>query len=118
MTIGWQEVYLYAKVIGAIGSALTALYGVYSYLKAVYKQRKSIDETVTLLATNHLPHLQTALDEHGKLLIQLTSDVRDVSTKVDGVESRLEDTKVGMHTLGESFLRHLESTSKEKIRKR
>ena len=118
MTIGLQEVYLYAKVIGATGSAIATLYGMYKYFRAVYKQRQSIDATVTLLATNHLPHIQASLDAHGEALKSLTSDVRNVGTKVDGIEDRLEDTKKGMHTLGESFLRHLESTSKEKIRKR
>jgi len=120
-----QEFYLYAKVIGATGSAITAFYGAYKYFSAVYKQRKSIDETVTLLATNHLPHIQKSLDEHGRMfeaqnrvLQTITSDVRNVGTKVDGIESRLEDTKKGVHTLGESFLRHIESVTKEPPRKR
>ena len=118
MTITLQEFYLYAKVIGATGAAVSTLYGIYKYFRAVYKQRQNIDETVTLLATNHLPHIQASLDAHGEVLKSLTSDVRNVGTKVDGVEARLEDTKRGMHTLGESFLRHLESTSKEPIPKK
>lgn len=113
MYITLQEIYLYAKVIGAIGSAATVLYGVYKYFRAVYKQRKSIDATVNLLATNHLPHIQASLDAHGEILKNLTSDVRDVGTKVEGMEQRLDDTKKGVHTLGESFLRHLENVSKE-----
>lgn len=108
-----QEFYFYAKVIGATSSAVASLYGVYKYLKAAYKQRKNINDTVTLLATNHLPHIQNSLDSHSKALGVLSSDVRNVATKVDGMESRLEDTKTGVKVLGESFLRHLENASQE-----
>src|ERR1035437_9964698 len=120
MILSLQEYYFYAKVIGATGTATATLYGTYKYFRAVYKQRQNIDETVTLLATSHLPRIQASLDAHGEILKSLTSDVRNVSTKVDGVELRLEDTKRGMHTLGESFLRHLETASREavKVRKR
>ena len=74
------------------------------YLTAVFQQRKKISDTVELLATNHMPHLQASLDAHGESLRILSSDVRNIDTKVDSVEQRLDDTKAfGVHALGESF---------------
>lgn len=111
-----QEIYLYAKVVGAIGSAAGVLYGVLKWLTATYQQAKKTNENFELLMTNHLPHIQASLDAHGGTLQVLASDIRDVVTKVDGIESRLDDTKSGVHTLSESFLRHLENTSAEAVK--
>jgi hypothetical protein len=113
-----QHIYFWLKFIGAAGSASVAVFGVYKYFNAVYKQRQNLDNTVTLLATNHLPHLQKSVDEHGEALKALTSDVRDIGTKVDGVEKRQEDLRKGVHTISDAFLRHLEASSKEASRKR
>jgi hypothetical protein len=111
-----EQIYLYAKVIGSIGSAAGVIYGVLKWLTASYQQTKKTNQNFELLMTNHLPHIQASLDTHGTILQALSSDVRDVSTKVDGIETRLEDTKLGVHTLGESFLRHLENTSAESVK--
>jgi len=111
-----QTVYVYAKVVGSIGSAAGVIYGVLKWLTASYRQAKKTNENLDLLMTNHLPHIQASLEAHGETLHTLSSDVRDIVTKVDGIESRLEDTKQGVHTLGESFLRHLESASMESTR--
>jgi hypothetical protein len=113
------QFYIYAKVIAATGSAIGVVYGAISWLRAAYHQVKKTNENMELLMGNHLPHIQSSLDAHGGTLHQLSSDIRDVGTKVDGLESRLDDTKTGVKVLGESFLRHLENTSKEtKKRKR
>ena len=111
-----EQIYFYTKVIGSVGSATAVIYGVLKWLTATYKQAKNTNDNLELLMTNHLPHIQASLDAHGGTLHTLSSDIRDVSTKVDGIESRLEDTKIGVHALGESFLRHLESTSAESIK--
>lgn len=111
----FQEFYLYAKAVGAIGSAVGVIYGLVKWLSATYHQVKKTNENFELLMTNHIPHLQSSLNEHGESLNHLSSDIRDVSTKVDGLEARLEDTKVGVHTLGVSFLEHLQKTSKEPV---
>jgi preprotein translocase subunit SecD len=111
------HIYYWSKIIGEVGGAstvlITAVVAIFKYLKAVYKQRQQLNDTVTLLATNHVPHLQKALDEHGGMLVNITSDVRDIGTKMQGVEDRQEDLRRGVHTLGDSFLRHLEAASRE-----
>jgi len=108
-----QHIYYWLKFTGAAGTAIGAFVALIKYLSAVYKQRQALNDTVTLLATNHVPHLQKALDEHGSMLVNITSDVRDIGTKMQGVEDRQEDLRKGVHTLGDSFLRHLEAASRE-----
>ena len=113
-----NQVYFYAKMIGAIGAAGSFVYGSIRYLQSVYNEFKDTSQTVTLLATNHLPHIQKSLDDHGQQLTTLSSDVRDVSTKVEGMDVRLDDSAKGVQALNESFLRHLENAEpKKKSRK-
>ena len=119
LPVSLQGFYLWSKVIAAAGSAVGVIYGIISWLRAAYHQIKKTNDTMELLMSNHLPHIQTSLDSHGDALGVLSSDIRDVGTKMDGMEKRQEDLRKGVHTLGESFLRHLENTSKEtKKRKR
>ncbi len=113
-----QTFYLYAKIIAATGSALGTLYGLFSWLRKTYQQAQKTSNNVELLMTNHFPHVQASLDAHGVALSTLSSEVRDVGTKVDGMEQRQEDLRKGVHTLGESFLRHLENAAQDKPRKK
>lgn len=113
-----QELYFYSKVIGSVGTAVGVIYGILNWMRATYKQNKLTNDNVALLMSNHLPHLQSSLDSHGDALGILSSDIRNIGTQVEGVEKRQEDLRKGVHTLGESFLRHLENTSKESPRKR
>ena|ERR1017187_5682093 len=105
MTPLLELVYLYGKVLGAIGAGVGTLTGTYKYLRSAHNQRKSMNETVALLATSHLPHIQQSLDSHGEMLTKLSSTVELNST-------RLEDTKKSVHLLGEAFVRHLENSAK------
>jgi len=109
--------YLVSKVIGASGTAVGGLYGAFRWLSASYQRSKKTSEDVSLLLENHLPHLQSAIDTHGETLLGMRSDIRDIGTKVEGVEHRLDDTKAGMHALGEAFVRHLETSVKETKKK-
>jgi hypothetical protein len=111
------EFYLVSKVIGASGTAVGGLYGVFHWLSSSYKRSKKTDDNITLLLENHLPHMQATMDKHGEALLGMRSDIRDVGTKVDGMEHRLDDTKAGMHALGEAFVRHLETSVKETKKK-
>ncbi len=118
MYVTLEQFYIYAKVIGATGSAITVLYGVFGWLRKTYRQAQLTSDNVSLLMTNHFPHLQSTLNKQDEVLNVLSSDVRNVATKVEGMEQRLDDTKLGVHALGESFLRHLETTSRESVSKK
>lgn len=107
------EFYLISKVVGAAVPVTGALYGTFRWLNAGYQQSKRTGDNITLLLQNHLPHIQATMDAHGEALLGLRSDVRDIVTKISGVEQRSNDTKTAMHTLGEAFVRHLEISVKE-----
>jgi hypothetical protein len=109
-----QEVYFYSKLVGAIGTAVGTLYGIIRWLRAGYKEVKITNENIATLMSNHIPHLQSTLDAHGDSLQVIKSDVRILDTKFAGMESNLETTRGAVHTLGTSFLQHLENASKEK----
>jgi hypothetical protein len=110
-----HQLYFYAKVFSEIGTAVTVMYGAICWLRAMYRQSQKTNANVELLMTNHFPHMQTSLDAHGVALSNLSSDVRNVGTKVDGMEQRVEDTKKSVHALGQSFVTHLENASKESV---
>jgi archaellum component FlaC len=114
MGLDFHTLIVAAKVLGTVGVAAGILWKVIMWSFNVIKKIGSINENVEALVTNHLPHIQESLDAHGASLSGLKSDVRDVNTRIGTVETRLEDTRRGVHTLGDSFLRHLEDASKER----
>jgi hypothetical protein len=113
-----EQVYLYSKIFVAAGSATVLIYKVGRWLLDIFQEVRNINENVQLLTLNHLPHIQTSLDEHNSSLLELKSDVRDMDTKMTGFSHRLNDTKSGVDTLNESFLRHLESMQEVTITKK
>ena len=104
-----EQIYFYAKIVSSVGAAIGVIYGSLRYLHSAYQQRKKLNDTVILLATNHLPHIQQSLEEHGKVMVELKSDMNTVSVRLSGVSDRLEDTAKGVHTLNEALLRHLDA---------
>lgn len=115
----WQFIAL-CKAVGYVGTAAAVLIGGIKWLTAIFRKVSSISTdvitltaNVSLLTTNHLPHIQQALDDHGRTLSSITSDVRDLDTKVGGMNTRLEDTQNSVHTLNAAFVRHLDSTTEE-----
>lgn len=108
--------------VGAVGAA-----GKYVHTKITARRRaadesqKLVSETnknVLLLMENHLPHIQEAIENHDKTLNSMQSDFRDMGTKLDGVQTRLDDSKETIHRLGEAFVRHLENSTKESPKRR
>jgi signal transduction histidine kinase len=95
---------------GAIG--LTA--GFLKWLTSIFQRVAETNRTTTLLATNHLPHIQMTLNEHSEKLVQVASDIRNMDTKISGYSQRLDDTKTAVDSLNGSFLNHL-NTLQESI---
>lgn len=114
-----KHLILWGKIAGSF-SALGGL--IYGCLKGPIKwihQVLDTHENVSLIITNHLPHLSEAVKEQGAALQELKTDVRETSIKMDGINQRLDDTKAGLHTLGQAFLNHIEHASKvDKKRKK
>lgn len=108
--------------VGAVGAA-----GKYVHTKVTARRRAAEDsqrlvsetnKNVLLLMENHLPHIQEAIENHDKTLNSMQSDFRNMDTKLDGVQTRLDDSKESLHRLGEAFVRHLENSTKEPTKKR
>ena len=118
MNVSLEQFYLYCKVIGAVGTVAGVLAGGFSWLRRTYNQAQKTSDNVTLLMTNHFPHLQESINKQDIILDNLSSDMRNVTTKVSGIEHRQEDLKLSVHSLSDSFLRHLEYASDEKKKKR
>lgn len=96
-----------AKVIGVWVGSISLLAGGLKWLTAIFKRVSEINSSVTLLTTNHLPHIQASLDSHTTALGTLASDFRDMDTKITGYSQRLDDTKDSVDALNVAFIQHL-----------
>jgi hypothetical protein len=110
----WSEIIFIGKVAGGAATALTVAY---SFGKWVFPRLPFIgrmietQDSVQLMLTNHLPHIQSSLTAQDKVL-------GGIQTDLGHLNKRQDDMHNGLHTLGESFLRHLEASSKEAPRKK
>jgi len=104
---------LILKDTGYVAAGISVIYGVFKWIASAFHTVRNTNANLELLMTNHLPHIQTAVDAQGESLRELKSNVRDLDTKMAGMDTRITDTKTAVHTIGESFLRHLENVSKE-----
>ena len=95
------------KVIGVGVSGVALLAGGLKWLTMIFKRLSEINSSVTLLKTNHLPHIQASLDSHTATLNTLKSDFRDMDTKITGYSQRLDDTKDSVDALNGAFIQHL-----------
>jgi hypothetical protein len=102
------------KVVGVLTGALGVTAGFVRWLSSIFKRVAETNRNVILVTTNHLPHIQAALDRHTKSLAAVVSDIRDVDTKMSGYSKRLDDTKSAVDSLSGAFLNHLNS-SRESI---
>ena len=110
-------VMFWSKILGALGTAVGVLYGFFKWLLPKVPFVKQVNETslkLDSLMNNHLHTIQSSLNAQDGVLTTIKSDVKNLDTKIEGVNDRLEDTKKGVHTLGESFLRHLEDAAKDR----
>ena len=81
------------KIAGAIGAIGAVGYAVFGFLFKAIKKISNINDNVSLMLNNHFPHVQQSLDEHGTALEGIKSDVRDLDTRMDGANQRLDDTR-------------------------
>src|ERR1700722_3282774 len=111
----WPQIKTFCAALGIVGVAGGVLWGIGKFIVSKIQNVLHLGDNVSLLLTNHVPHLQTALDEGREQMASIASDVRSLDTKVDGVCNRLVDTQSHVSELNTSFLRHLENASRETI---
>ena len=77
----------YGEVVGAAATIGGAIYTGFVWFRTINETNK----TVELLASNHLPHIQTTLSNQDVALAGLKSDVHQVREDVSTVSKRLDD---------------------------
>ncbi len=110
-------VMFWSKILGALGTAVGVLYGFFKWFLPKIPFVKQVNETslkLDSLMNNHLHTIQSSLNAQDGVLTTIKSDVKNLDMKIEGVSDRLSDTKAGLHTLGESFLRHLEDAAQDR----
>lgn len=115
----WGRFIFWGKVAGgfmAFGSAAAFLHS--KLVNPIFKRVKTINETVTALATNHLPHIQKSLDDQDVVLRELETNVRAGNEKIEQFGDGLRETKESVATLHNAFLQHLNNVSKESAPKK
>lgn len=103
---------LYGKVAGAsvaFGTVTAVLYR--ALISPVVRKVVHINETVSTLAVNCIPTIQRSLDAQDIVL-------KDLRTDVTKFGQSLNETKNTVSALDVAFTNHLESVSKEKVKKR
>lgn len=107
---------------GKIAGAVVALGGLFYHptkkILAGVKKISNMTDSVDVILTNHLPHIQTALTESTQQMGELKSDVRNLDTTVSAMSERVSDTNKAVQVLSTSFIQHLENMSAEKSSKR
>lgn len=119
MHFDWaSHFFLIIKIAGAVSTVSGSCYGFFHWVLRPVKKIMETNDTVSLLAANHIPHIEQAIEAHTTALQGLKSDMRSADVKVDGLCNRVDDLKGAVHTLGESFIQHLENASQERVSKR
>jgi hypothetical protein len=104
----------YGKVVGAvmaIGSLLS--WGYQKLISPVIKKVTTISDTVSAFSTNHLPHLQSALDAQDIVLQEIKEDNKKQNEVLAGYGVRMDHTDKSVQSLYHALLNHLENTSRE-----
>jgi ribosomal protein L7/L12 len=115
----WGTFVFYGKVAGSIISLGVLISFVYSkMISPVVRKVVDINETVTALAKNHLPHIQASLNAQDTVLAEVKKDVQQSKEKITQYGEGLAETKQTVHMLHSTLLNHLENTSAEKAKKK
>jgi hypothetical protein len=101
----FHEIVKWAEISGSIG---TALAGIYHFGVKAWTWIMAPRKVILALATNHFPHIQATLKEHGDAMALMQTDLRVLGTTISGYSQRLDDTKTAVDTLTTQFIEHLE----------
>ena len=115
----WQLFIFWGKVAGgfiAFGTAVGIVHR--TLIGPVFKRVREINDTVSLLATNHLPHIQKSLNDQDVVLSTLKTDVTKASQKIEEFGDGLHETKETVAMLNSALIAHLENVLESAPRKK
>jgi hypothetical protein len=125
--LSWHVVYKILEMTGYAGAGAAVIYGALRWMTAVFKKLNvlvdsladvpTINTNVNTIMTNHLPHLNAAVEESQKHFDTLRTDFQGVVTSVTGLDktvavlaSKQETNEDALHRLGEMFVRHIDGS--------
>ncbi len=121
----WWTVEHALETIGAAGFGVTAIWGGVAWMVNMFKKLSkavealesvsTINKNVEAIMMNHLPHLQLEAAEARTQFQTLRDDIKGIDGKVDTLDTsvtvlgtKLEATQLGLHTLGQMFIAHID----------
>ena len=110
----WGHFIFWGKVAGgavALGTVIGLVHR--SVIGPILGRVLEINETVTLLANNHLPHIQKSLNSQDVVLGALKTDVEKSAMKIDEFHGCLVETKESVVMLNSALMTHLENASQQ-----
>jgi hypothetical protein len=110
----WIQFIFWGKVAGgavALGTVIAIVHR--SVIGPILGRVLEINKTVTLLADNHLPHIQKSLNNQDVVLGALKTDVAKATMKIDEFHGGLGETKEAVASLNSALMTHLENASQE-----
>lgn len=90
-----------AALVGAVIKGFFSAMGAFHDTRATFRETR---DTVHLLATNHLPHIQESLNKQDIAIEGLRSNVRNLDTSLADHITRFEDTKKSVDKINEVLI--------------
>ena len=113
----WGHFIFWGKVAGGFVAFATVAGFIHAKLVSpVFNRVKTINETVTLLAENHLPHIQSSLNAQDVVLKTLQTNVEAGNKKIEQFGTDLDNNKQRVDELHTAFLTHLENAPRKRKR--
>lgn len=98
----WQNLITAGKVVGALSTFVGVLYGAVRWVSSLLERKLAgLNGNVTLLMTNHMPHIQTSIND-------FKVGMARVEAQVEGMGTRLDEGKEEIRALGTAFTQHLQ----------
>jgi hypothetical protein len=110
-----HTIYEIGKIAGVVAAVGAIIVGIFKWMAAIYNNLHETTTNVKLLMSNHLPHIQDAIDESNKTVVAIKSDVREIDTRVKANVERMTDLKDQVSNLSTEFVNHIELERREAI---
>lgn len=110
-----STIYEIGKITGAVATVGAIIIGLFKWMAAIYNNLHETTTNVKMLMSNHLPHIQTAIDTSNTTVVGIKMDIREIDTRVKANVERMQDLKEAVNALSTEFVNHLELERREAI---
>jgi hypothetical protein len=110
-----STIYEVCKVAGVVITAGVAFVGLLKWMIAIYTNLHQTTANVNVMMSNHIPHIQAALDESNASVAEIKLNVCEIDTRVRANVERMTDIKDSLSQLGSEFVAHIEMERRDAI---